>query len=119
MILIAHTGCNTGRAITRTPLCRELKNGQRLVNMLATGVPAIVFDGVAGHREVLEGTRYPIVKNIHEALELLAALIADAGYRMYLSNIGLDIAASYDLEKVSGRMFDILKDVAARRGIVY
>eukprot|EP00440_Ansanella_granifera_P047854 gb/GFBE01051834.1/.p1 GENE.gb/GFBE01051834.1/~~gb/GFBE01051834.1/.p1 ORF type:complete len:400 (+),score=27.89 gb/GFBE01051834.1/:1-1200(+) len=89
------------------------KPSQRLVNMLAVGVPAIAHDGFAAHHDVLGADPgYPaLAKDVESLCQNVVQLIQDENLRNTASSKALEIAAHYSPEEVANLYLRIFETI--------
>jgi len=127
--VVKQSGC-----VTNWWFCSRWKTGQRLVNLLSVGVPAIVWGDAQGHLDVVGGLWPPRhhaghagngVTRLHYPAELvvddrsmaaaLHALFLNASLRAKASRAGLRLAARFSLPKLAARLARILGGLERRR----
>lgn len=136
---VKQSGC-----VTEWWFCSRWKTGQRLVNMLSVGVPAVVWGDAQGHLDVVDGLWRPededeegwpaqrrpprrdrgdgpvypqqlVVSGDDGARAALEALVASEKLRHRASSAGLRLAARYALPRLAARLVRILARLERER----
>jgi len=103
------SGCAT------TPwICARFKTGQRLVNLMAVGVPVVVWGDNAGFLEVARG--YPTVRSVDEGMLMLRMLLENATLRKTLSELGVHLSEAYSLPSIVQRYHALLNRLLSQGG---
>lgn len=94
----------------------EEKPPQRLLNMLAVGLPTVAYAGYAGHQEILKDARFhPLVENATELCAEVVKLLKDPALRRSASHEALELAVPYSPKRVGAlyiESFRILQSTA-------
>jgi len=125
-------------------LCSRWRTGQRLVNLLAAGIPTVVWGDAGGHLDVVMASwperasgelaqcrphrrgsdasgvdaLYPselVVASDHEAKVALRALLQNASLRVQATHVGLRLADRFALPKIARHLARLLRRLIRRR----
>eukprot|EP00929_Paragymnodinium_shiwhaense_P054084 TRINITY_DN27103_c0_g1_i3.p1 TRINITY_DN27103_c0_g1~~TRINITY_DN27103_c0_g1_i3.p1 ORF type:complete len:629 (+),score=108.43 TRINITY_DN27103_c0_g1_i3:146-1888(+) len=132
--VVKQSGC-----VSEWWFCSRWKTGQRLVNQLSVGIPAIVWGDAQGHLDVVEGRwqpslrtsthasptstgrsprRYPaelVVSSRDELPRVVEALLNNVTLRKEASRRGRQIAEYFSPQRIGGLLVHILRKVALKR----